>query len=311
MRILSIAAAFFAFAMGAAPATAGDVEQAKKAVNAATDEQLLAEFQRRYDARTARVRARELSTAPRAASPLAAADEATLVHAARLTARTIYGDRRPQGLLRSHGRQREVAGARFGGAVYGRQRAGLGRQRRVEDEGAEGRAAALPGREVRGAAERRLLLGNARRPRYGADGGPLRARNLRRRHHRHASRNPLRVRLLDEGRGDASGRHSGGAGFRRQEAARRRGERRARLGARAPRPPRPRGDCEAGRRLDARSRPEGPEGVRDRLSERHPAEIRARRQRPRRVRSRASSWPTSTSSAAIPAPASTIKPRKS
>jgi V8-like Glu-specific endopeptidase len=91
MRILSIAAAFFAFAMGAAPATAGDVEQAKKAVNAATDEQLLAEFQRRYDARTARVRARELSTAPRAASPLAAADEATLVHAARLTARTIYG----------------------------------------------------------------------------------------------------------------------------------------------------------------------------------------------------------------------------
>jgi V8-like Glu-specific endopeptidase len=91
MRFLSIAAAFFAFAIGAAPAIADDVEQAKKAVNAATDEQLLAEFQRRYDARTSRVRARDLSPAPRPASPLASTDEATLVHAARLTARTIYG----------------------------------------------------------------------------------------------------------------------------------------------------------------------------------------------------------------------------
>jgi len=91
MRGLSIAAAIFAFAIGAAPAMADDVEKAKQAVDAATDEQLLAEFQRRYEARTTKMRARDLTPAPRAASPLAGTDEATLVRAARLTARTIYG----------------------------------------------------------------------------------------------------------------------------------------------------------------------------------------------------------------------------
>jgi V8-like Glu-specific endopeptidase len=88
MRGLTIAAAIIAFAIGAAPAMADEVEQAAKAVDAATDEQLLAEFARRYDARKTKMRARDLS-APR--SPLAATDEATLVRATRLTARTIYG----------------------------------------------------------------------------------------------------------------------------------------------------------------------------------------------------------------------------
>jgi V8-like Glu-specific endopeptidase len=95
MRGFIIAAAAFAFAVAAAPATADDLEQAKKAVGAASDEQLLAEFQRRYDARKSKAnkatRTRDLTPAPRAASPLGGADEATLVHAARLTARTIYG----------------------------------------------------------------------------------------------------------------------------------------------------------------------------------------------------------------------------
>jgi V8-like Glu-specific endopeptidase len=99
MRCLSIAAAALAFAIGAAPAMAvDDLEGAKKAVSAATDEQLLAEFRRRYDART-RPRARdlafapapELAPAPGAVSELAKYDEVTLVRAVKLTARAIYG----------------------------------------------------------------------------------------------------------------------------------------------------------------------------------------------------------------------------
>ncbi len=51
MRGLCIAAAAALLAMSAAPAPADELAKAKKAVNAATDEQLLAEFQRRYGAR--------------------------------------------------------------------------------------------------------------------------------------------------------------------------------------------------------------------------------------------------------------------
>jgi V8-like Glu-specific endopeptidase len=100
MRFLSIAAAALAIAIGAAPAMAGDddLEGAKRAISAATDEQLLAEFRRRYDART-RPKARDLSFAPApvpapgAVSDLAKYDEATLVRAVKLTSRAIYGPR--------------------------------------------------------------------------------------------------------------------------------------------------------------------------------------------------------------------------
>jgi hypothetical protein len=91
MRGFSIAAAALAFALGAAPALADDLDKAAKAVREATDEQLRAEFQRRYELRTRKVKARDIAPAPRAASPLSAPDEATLVLATRLTARTIYG----------------------------------------------------------------------------------------------------------------------------------------------------------------------------------------------------------------------------
>jgi hypothetical protein len=93
MKLLNAAAAaILAFAAGAAPALAQDLELAKKAVKTATDEQLLAEFQRRFDARTRGPgRTRSMTVTRGAASPLSSVDEADLLQATRYSTRTIYG----------------------------------------------------------------------------------------------------------------------------------------------------------------------------------------------------------------------------
>jgi V8-like Glu-specific endopeptidase len=92
MRGFCIAAAAAFLAMSAAPALAQGLDNAKAAVKAATDDELLAEFQRRYGARTSGARSvatRGLTPAP--AGGLARQDEASLVRAMRGTTRTIYG----------------------------------------------------------------------------------------------------------------------------------------------------------------------------------------------------------------------------
>ena len=92
MRLMCAAAAVFAFAIGAAPALAEDLEQATKAVKDATDEQLLKEFQRRFEARKHRTRStRDLVAPRRADAPLETVDEAALLQATRFASRTIYG----------------------------------------------------------------------------------------------------------------------------------------------------------------------------------------------------------------------------
>ncbi len=92
MRLFSAAAVAALTLAIAGPAMADDLEVAKKAVKAATNEQLLAEFQRRFDARKRGLAStRDLTLARRSASPLAAVDEAALLEATRVNSRTIYG----------------------------------------------------------------------------------------------------------------------------------------------------------------------------------------------------------------------------
>ena len=92
-RLLA-ALCFLGSAVFCSSVSASDLEQAKAAVNAASQEELLSEFQRRYEARDTKAAGRKAET--RAASPLADIDTGTLHEAVRVTGRVIYGsdDRR-------------------------------------------------------------------------------------------------------------------------------------------------------------------------------------------------------------------------
>lgn len=93
MKGLSFAAAMLAFALGAAPACADPLDRANEAVRNATDEELRAEFQRRFDERKhPPATTRSLVVARGGdAPPLSGIDESDLVTAARAQYRTIYG----------------------------------------------------------------------------------------------------------------------------------------------------------------------------------------------------------------------------
>ncbi len=92
MKGLSFAAAMLAFAMGAAPVLAGDLDRANEAVKNATNEDLRTEFQRRFDERKRPPAAtRSLVSTRGQDSPFSGIDELDLLTAARGQTRTIYG----------------------------------------------------------------------------------------------------------------------------------------------------------------------------------------------------------------------------
>lgn len=92
MKGFSFAAAMLAVAMGAAPVWAGDLERANEAVKNATNEELLAEFQRRFDARKHPPAATRSIVATRSPdSPFSGIGDADLVTATRAQTRGIYG----------------------------------------------------------------------------------------------------------------------------------------------------------------------------------------------------------------------------
>jgi hypothetical protein len=90
--ILSLAAAVV-LAGTAIPAYADALKEAKKAVKAATDDELRNEFQRRFEARTGGVRPAQTLRMRPAGGPLSTMDEGALVKAAREEGRfrVIYG----------------------------------------------------------------------------------------------------------------------------------------------------------------------------------------------------------------------------
>jgi hypothetical protein len=79
------------------PLWADDLDAAKKAVKKASVTELLAEFQRRFEARTRSTKSQDDKMSSRGMSsrglesPLAAFDDATLLKAMRVSVRTIYG----------------------------------------------------------------------------------------------------------------------------------------------------------------------------------------------------------------------------
>ncbi|MGA7327276.1 MAG: trypsin-like peptidase domain-containing protein [Rhodomicrobium sp.] len=95
LRILSgcLVGAFLAFTGGALfQVKADELSKASKAVKAATNEELLAEFQRRFQTRTRGLRSlNEKALQGRAVSPLADIDDGALVQATRMNSRAIYG----------------------------------------------------------------------------------------------------------------------------------------------------------------------------------------------------------------------------
>ncbi len=110
-----ITATAFVLAAACAPAaSADDLERAKQAVNAATDAQLLAEFQRRsLKATSPGLKSTSRGMTSRGLeSPLAAIDDGALVAAVRFSSRTIYGkDHREEWYQISDGSVKSLARA--------------------------------------------------------------------------------------------------------------------------------------------------------------------------------------------------------